>query len=309
MDAAAMKHMASNFAKLDKFEGVDFRRWQKKMDFLLSSMSVVYKLTTPNPEDGGDDATAEQIRKRAKWDNDNCVCRGLILNAYFVQDDDVTWWVDSDVTVHVCKDRCWFKNYESLNNGSILHIGNESIALVHGPGCVDLKFSFGKIVSLFNVLHAPNIRKNLVSSSVLNNCGYKQDEALDKFKVFKTEVKLKQGSQIKRFRTDRGGTRDEVSDQHSYCFNVKDVPKTFDEAIKSKDVAFWKEAINDEMDFIMGNNTWVLADLPPDVKTAFLNGDLDKEINIQGVCVALDGAVTPPGPSGELDGMPTLLDG
>ncbi|GJS03848.1 hypothetical protein Tco_0320356 [Tanacetum coccineum] len=31
------------------------------------------------------------------------------------------------------------------------------------------------------------------------------DEALDKFKVFKTEVELQQGSQIKRFRTDRGG--------------------------------------------------------------------------------------------------------
>ncbi|GKA95817.1 retrovirus-related pol polyprotein from transposon TNT 1-94 [Tanacetum coccineum] len=40
-------------------------------------------------------------------------------------------------------------------------------------------------------------------------------------------------------------------------------PKTFDEAMKSQDVALWKEAINDEMDFIMDNNTWVLADLPP----------------------------------------------
>ncbi|GJX56437.1 hypothetical protein Tco_0286334 [Tanacetum coccineum] len=80
MDAAAMKHMASNFAKLDKFEGVDFRRWQKKMHFLLSSMSVVYVLTTPIPEDGGDDPTVEQVKKRAKWDNDDYVCRGLILN-------------------------------------------------------------------------------------------------------------------------------------------------------------------------------------------------------------------------------------
>ncbi|GJX19044.1 zinc finger, CCHC-type containing protein [Tanacetum coccineum] len=809
MAVAAMKHMASNFAKLDKFEGVDFRRWQKKMHFLLSSMSVVYVLTTLIPEDGGDNPTVEQVRKRAKWDNDDYVCRGLILNgmsdslfdiyqnvesskelwdsleakymaedasskkflvsnftnykmtdsrpvleqynellgilgrftqhkmnmdeaiqvsciidklppswkdfkhtlkhlkeeltlvelgshlrieeslrmqdsdkpkgnnvagpsvvnmvehnnssryndnkgkrkhhdntkadpnkkskvtcwkcgkprhlkkdckggkvgnkangsgtngsvdgsnnslkgqnmfnrsfqvyyvtyiseAYFVQDDDVAWWVDSGATVHVCKDRCWFKTYESLNDGSILHMGNESTALVHGRGCVDLKFSSGKIVLLFNVLHVPNIRKNLVSSSVLNNCGYKQviesnkfvlskhgmfigfgylsnqmfrlnivndniasafmstsklndsilwharlghvhfkrmqdmskdglipafdmdtekfcyvyllhskDEALDKFKVFKTEVELQQGSQIKRLRTDRGGeyidtlyfqsvgiihettapytpqqngiserknrvlkemvnsmlsysglsqgfwgeamltacyflnrvpnkrnritpyelwtkkkpnlnylrvwgcravvrlpdpklktlgergiecifvgyadhskafrfyviepndsvainsiiesrdamfdenrfssvprpslsipkvtedigglvvpevvtdevvqqpeselrkskryrtpkdfgpefqlcliegTRDEVSDQHFYCFNVKDDPKTFDEAMKSQDVTFWKEAINDEMDSIMGNNTWVLADLPPGCK-------------------------------------------
>ncbi|GKC33610.1 zinc finger, CCHC-type containing protein [Tanacetum coccineum] len=34
---------------------------------------------------------------------------------------------------------------------------------------------------------------------------HSKDEALDKFKVFKTEVKLQQGSQIKRFRTDRRG--------------------------------------------------------------------------------------------------------
>nr|GEW17466.1 zinc finger, CCHC-type [Tanacetum cinerariifolium] len=62
------------------------------------------------------------------------------------------------------------------------------------------------------------------------------------------------------------GTRDEVFDQHSYCFNVEDDPKTFDEAMKSQDVAFEKEANNDEMDSIMGNNTWVLADLPPGCK-------------------------------------------
>nr|GEU34358.1 zinc finger, CCHC-type [Tanacetum cinerariifolium] len=63
-------------ARLDKFEGIDFRRWQKKMYFLLSSMSVVYVLTTPVPNDGGDDPTVEQVRKRAKWDNDDYICRG-----------------------------------------------------------------------------------------------------------------------------------------------------------------------------------------------------------------------------------------
>ncbi|GKF60998.1 hypothetical protein Tco_0177784, partial [Tanacetum coccineum] len=76
---AAMKHMASNFSKLDKFKGVDFRRWQKKMHFLLSGMSVVYVLTTPIPEDG-ENATTDQIKRRNKWDNDNYVCRGLIFN-------------------------------------------------------------------------------------------------------------------------------------------------------------------------------------------------------------------------------------
>ncbi|GKF88741.1 hypothetical protein Tco_0262704, partial [Tanacetum coccineum] len=52
----------------------------KKMHFLLSSMSVVYVLTTLMPEDEGDNPTVEQVRKRAKWDNDDYVCRALILN-------------------------------------------------------------------------------------------------------------------------------------------------------------------------------------------------------------------------------------
>ncbi|GKA00392.1 zinc finger, CCHC-type containing protein [Tanacetum coccineum] len=108
-----------------------------------------------------------------------------ISEAYFVQDDDVAWWVNSGATVHVCKDRCWFKTYEPLNDGSILYMGNELTALVHGRDCVDLKFSFGKIISLFNVLHIPNIRKNLVSSSVLNHCGYKQVIESNKFVLSK----------------------------------------------------------------------------------------------------------------------------
>ncbi|GJY14558.1 zinc finger, CCHC-type containing protein [Tanacetum coccineum] len=65
-----------------KFKGVDFRIWQKKIHFLLSSMSVVYVLTTLIPKDG-ENATMEQIRKMNKWDNDDYVCRGLILNGMF----------------------------------------------------------------------------------------------------------------------------------------------------------------------------------------------------------------------------------
>ncbi|PKI67162.1 hypothetical protein CRG98_012411 [Punica granatum] len=34
----------------------------------------------------------------------------------------------------------------------------------------------------------------------------------------------------------------------------------------SKNVVFWKEAINDEMDSILFNNTWVLVDLPQGLK-------------------------------------------
>ncbi|GJU86685.1 zinc finger, CCHC-type containing protein [Tanacetum coccineum] len=82
-----------------------------------------------------------------------------VSEAYFVQNDDVTWWVDSRATVHMCKDRCWFKTYESLNDGSILHIGNESTALVHGRGCIDLRF---------NIVN-DNIASAFMSTSKLND--------------------------------------------------------------------------------------------------------------------------------------------
>ena len=47
------------------------------------------------------------------------------------------------------------------------------------------------------------------------------------------------------------GTRESISNQIPYCFNTEADPKIFHEVMKSQDVAFWKEAINDEMDSIM----------------------------------------------------------
>jgi hypothetical protein len=39
-------------------------------------------------------------------------------------------------------------------------------------------------------------------------------------------------------------------------------PSNINEAMKSRDATFWKEASNDEIEFIMFNKTWILVDLP-----------------------------------------------
>ncbi|GKA32916.1 zinc finger, CCHC-type containing protein [Tanacetum coccineum] len=176
-------------------------------------------------------------------------------------DDDVAWWVDSGEIVRVCKVRCWFQTYESLNDGSILHMGNDSTSLVHGHGCEDLRLghvhfkrmqdmSKDGLIPAFDMdtekcktfmltkitkkpfqyvkretevlelihsdlcdLHAtPSLgNKKYFVTFIDDACRFcyvyllhSKDEALDKFKVFKTEVELQQGSLIKRFRTDRG---------------------------------------------------------------------------------------------------------
>ena len=43
---------------------------------------------------------------------------------------------------------------------------------------------------------------------------------------------------------------------------IRDSPKTYKEAVASRDASFWKDAIQDEMDSIMSNHTWELVDLP-----------------------------------------------
>nr|GFD16363.1 zinc finger, CCHC-type [Tanacetum cinerariifolium] len=62
------------------------------------------------------------------------------------------------------------------------------------------------------------------------------------------------------------GSRDQVGSQYSYCYNIEEDPRTYNEAMQSRDAAFWKEPIDDEIRSIMENNTWVLSDLPPGCK-------------------------------------------
>nr|GEV40070.1 zinc finger, CCHC-type [Tanacetum cinerariifolium] len=93
--------------------------------------------------------------------------------------DEIEWWIDSSATTHVCKDRCWFKTFEPVKEGSVLYMGDEHFAPVHGKGNIALKFSSGKTITLFNVLYGTKLRKNLVSGPVLNKCGCKQKKAVE----------------------------------------------------------------------------------------------------------------------------------
>ena len=78
--ARSLQQMTQDFLKLDKFDGGSFRRWQKKMHFLLTTLKVVYVLTTPYPESKEDDTLANE-RERIKWEMDDYICKGHILNA------------------------------------------------------------------------------------------------------------------------------------------------------------------------------------------------------------------------------------
>ncbi|XP_021736275.1 uncharacterized protein LOC110702840 [Chenopodium quinoa] len=79
-----MKELTTIFVKLKKFDGVEFRKWKKKMYFLLTSLNVAYVISTPRPNEH-ENETLESVRERSKWDNDDFICRGHILNG--MEDD------------------------------------------------------------------------------------------------------------------------------------------------------------------------------------------------------------------------------
>lgn len=105
----------------------------------------------------------------------------IFSKAFYVQDDDVAWWVDLGATSHICKDLRWFKECQPIEDGSVVKMGNVAIEPIKGLGSVLLYFTSGKCLYLNNVLYVSGIRKNLVSEIVLNNYGYKQVLESDKY--------------------------------------------------------------------------------------------------------------------------------
>ncbi|GJT69898.1 zinc finger, CCHC-type containing protein [Tanacetum coccineum] len=76
-------------------------------------------------------------------------------------------------------------------------------------GNMDIHFTSRKKLTLMNVLHVPNIRKNLVSGFKLCKSEVKaeieSDKAFETFKIYKAQVENQRGKKIQILRRDRGG--------------------------------------------------------------------------------------------------------
>ena len=97
----------------------------------------------------------------------------VVSEVNFISSNTKEWWVDTRATRHVCSDKKMLSSYHSIDNGEQLFMGNSYSSKVEIQGKVVLKMTLGKELTLNDVLHVLEIRKNLVSGSLLSKKGFK----------------------------------------------------------------------------------------------------------------------------------------
>ena len=103
------------------------------------------------------------------------------------------WWVDTGATRHICSDKKMFSSYEAIYDGEKLFMGNSSTSKVQGKGKVILKMTSEKELTLNYVLHVPEIRKNLLSGSLLSKKGFRLLFEFEKFVLTKSGIYVGKG--------------------------------------------------------------------------------------------------------------------
>ncbi|XP_043698777.1 uncharacterized protein LOC122649615 [Telopea speciosissima] len=86
-ETAIMKIPGNEISKLEKFDRSFFKRWKGKMYFFLTALKLAHVLNEEKPvppiSTDGEPSSAEtlvQIKQRQKWEQDDFMCKGYILN-------------------------------------------------------------------------------------------------------------------------------------------------------------------------------------------------------------------------------------
>lgn len=91
-----------------------------------------------------------------------------------VQDHHDGWFLDSGATAHICQKAKYFSEYKPARANQKVSLGDNRQLQVKGVGSVRFNLPRGQSFELKDVLHVPEISKNLVSVSQLVKDGRHQ---------------------------------------------------------------------------------------------------------------------------------------
>ncbi|GJW54778.1 zinc finger, CCHC-type containing protein [Tanacetum coccineum] len=224
-----------------------------------------------------------------------------VSEAFFVQDDDVAWWVDSGVTMHhAILGHVHFKRMQDMSKDGLIPAFDidseksqtymlnkitkkpfqnvkretEVLELIHSdlydlhatPSLGNKKYFVTFIDDAFRaVVRLPDLKLKTLGERGIECIfvGYAEHSKAFRFYVIEPNDYVAINSIIE--------SRDDIFDEHKFSSVPRPSQRTLvngtedsgGSVVSERVTDEIKEAINDEMDSIMGNNTWVLTDLPP----------------------------------------------
>lgn len=101
------------------------------------------------------------------------------------------WWIDTGAS-RLCYDRAMFKTYMNAEEKKVM-LGDAHTTNVAGIGNVELSFTSGKTLILKDVMHVPEIMKNLVSGFLLNKAWFSQSIGADLYAITKNDIFVGKG--------------------------------------------------------------------------------------------------------------------
>jgi len=142
-------------------------------------------------------------KKKASNKNEDKVTEedmcAVVTEANVAESHPKTWWFDTGATRHICLDRLMFSSYVKNKSDEELFMGNSATSMIEGYGKVVLKLTYGCELILTDVVYVPDMRKNLVSGSLLSKHRFAFKIDVDKLVISKTYASDKKKKQTKTF--------------------------------------------------------------------------------------------------------------